>query len=218
MIALLYHDVIADALANESGFPGPDANHYKLSPDVFQAHLMAVPSNAANVLFTFDDGGASALDPCADLLESSGVRGLFFVPSDWIGHAGFSTASDLRTLHHRGHMVGSHSASHPVPISALSDSQLAREWQVSRERLEQVLGAAVTDASVPGGFTSSRVEAAAAEAGYTRLFTSQPRRSERTVSGMKVFGRFSVTRSTSLDTVSKVLAGDGLPWTRQAVL
>jgi peptidoglycan/xylan/chitin deacetylase (PgdA/CDA1 family) len=218
VIALLYHDVIDDARAETSGFPGADANHYKLSPESFASHLAAGPSSASLVLFTFDDGGVSALSPCADLLENAGVRGLFFVPSDYIGQRGFCTATQLRMLHERGHLIGSHSASHPVPISSLSDAALADEWSRSRRILQQAIGADVLDASVPGGFTSARVEGSAADAGYARLFTSQPTQSVRTLRSMHIHGRFSITRSTSLDLVAQVLDGRQLPWLRQAAL
>ncbi len=218
MISLLYHDVIDDVLAETSGFSGADANHYKLSPETFASHLTAGPANASHVLFTFDDGGVSALSPCADLLEQCGVRGLFFVPSDYIGQPTFCTAAQLRALHQRGHQIGSHSASHPVPISDLSDQGLAEEWARSRQVLQDAIGADVRDASVPGGFTSARVEGAAADAGYARLFTSQPTQSVRTLRGMQIHGRFSITRSTPVDLVAQVLAGRQLPWLRQAAL
>lgn len=218
MITLLYHDVVDDADAEKSGFPGPDANHYKLPPAVFSAHLGAVPADTTRVTFTFDDGGLSAVSPCADLLEQAGIRGLFFVPSDFIGQPGFCTGEQLRSLHDRGHVIGSHSASHPVPISQLSDSALADEWTRSRSALQDAIGADVIDASVPGGFTSARVEDFAVDAGYKRLFTSQPTRSVRMLRGMQIYGRFSVTRATTTETVTEVLNGGHVHWLRQMAL
>jgi peptidoglycan/xylan/chitin deacetylase (PgdA/CDA1 family) len=218
MISLLYHDVIDELHAESSGFPGADANHYKLSPATFAAHLSGGSFNEANVLFTFDDGGISAISPCADLLEQAGLRGLFFVPTDYIGRPNFCTFTEIRQLHERGHLIGSHSASHPVPISMLSDSGLSDEWSRSRRVLQDAIGADVRDASVPGGFTSARVEAFAADAGYERLFTSQPTRSVRTRNGMQIHGRFSITRRTPVDLVAQVLSGRRMPWLRQAAL
>lgn len=218
MICMLYHDVIDDARAHESGFGGADANHYKLSPEVFAAHLDAGPSSSPDVLFTFDDGGISALVPTADLLESRGVRGLFFIVSDRIGDRGFCTAADLRELHARGHAIGSHSASHPVPISALSDAALADEWVRSRNVIADAIGADVTTASVPGGFNSPRVTDAAAAAGYGALYTSEPTRALRMHGAMRIHGRFSVTRATATAVVGDVLHGRPLPWVRQRLL
>jgi peptidoglycan/xylan/chitin deacetylase (PgdA/CDA1 family) len=216
MIVLMYHDVVDDARADRSGFQGPAANHYKLAPATFAAHLAAGPAASPQVLFTFDDGGCSAVDPCAELLEAAGVRGLFFVPSDYIGTPGFCTGAQLRELLTRGHTIGSHSASHPVPMSKLDDAALADEWARSRRVLEEVLGSKVHDASVPGGFTSRRVEQAAMQAGYARLFTSEPTRTVRALNAMTIHGRYGVTRSTSLATIAGVLAGDRGPWWSQS--
>jgi len=73
---------------------------------------------------------------------------------------------------------------------------MRREWRDSRARLEDVLSAPVTVASVPGGYYSRAVAMAAAESGIRMLFTSEPRRSVTTVDGTAVVGRFSVTRRT----------------------
>ncbi len=96
VITLEYHDVIAGTDWNSSGFPGNSANSYKMSAALFDAHLDAVgriandtgrdvreidfarPS-APVVMFTFDDGGSSALHPIADALERHGWRGHFLV-------------------------------------------------------------------------------------------------------------------------------------------
>ena len=216
MITLMYHDIVEDQFADTSGFIGADANHYKLSPETFAAHLASAKFDASRVVLTFDDGGVSALSPCADILELSGMRGLFFIPTDFIGRPGHCSAEHLRQLSARGHLLGSHSASHPVPISQLPASLLADQWSRSRAVLQDLIGSDIKDASVPGGFTSDRVEQAAADAGYRRLLTSAPTRFVRHVGDMRVYGRFSITRSTSVGTVARVIAGQNLPWLKQA--
>jgi len=218
MITLLYHDVVERAGLMTTGFQGADADVYKLEPDAFESQLGSGPSSSASVLYTFDDAGVSALTRCADLLHKHRVTGLFFVPTAFIGEPGFCSRDDLRTLHERGHLIGSHSVTHPVPMSGLSDEDLTREWSESRRVLEEILNTSVTDASVPGGFTSARVESAAAAAGYARLFTSQPARRIRRRDGMTIHGRFSVTRGTPTIVVARVLKGSQLPWVKQAVL
>ncbi|MFN8580281.1 MAG: hypothetical protein U0163_04795 [Gemmatimonadaceae bacterium] len=91
-MALEYHDVVSGERFEESGFSGAAARTYKMTDVRFDAHCAAVaadgvaivsdirqPTSAQRVaLFTFDDGGASALDP-ADILERFGWRGHFFV-------------------------------------------------------------------------------------------------------------------------------------------
>jgi peptidoglycan/xylan/chitin deacetylase (PgdA/CDA1 family) len=213
--ALIYHDVLADGGPDDSGFAGADALSYKLTETQFHRHLdlvaatlgtgapLCLPDPAAAdsavnaVVLTFDDGGASAPLRILPALRERGWRAHFFVTTDCIGTKGFMTPAGLRELHTAGHVVGSHSASHPKRMSYLTPEAMRREWHDSRARLEDLLGAPVTAASVPGGYYSPRVATAAAEAGLRLLFTSEPRRSVTTVDGATVLGRFSVTRRTS---------------------
>jgi peptidoglycan/xylan/chitin deacetylase (PgdA/CDA1 family) len=212
--ALIYHDVLADGGPDDSGFAGADALSYKLTEMQFHRHLGLIaaalgvgtplclsdgPVEAAvgdAVILTFDDGGASAPTRILHALSERGWRAHFFVTTDFIGARGFSTPQGLRELHAAGHVVGSHSASHPLRMSRLSREAMCHEWRDSRARLEDLLGAAVTAASVPGGYYSRTVASAAAESGIRVLFTSEPRRSVTTVAGIAVLGRFSVTRRT----------------------
>src|SRR5205823_1161876 len=42
MTALMYHDVVPAGAEDSSGFPGRDAALYKVTPDLFEAHLAAI--------------------------------------------------------------------------------------------------------------------------------------------------------------------------------
>ena len=213
--AFIYHDVLADDGPDDSGFAGADALSYKLSERQFQRHLELIASAlgagtpqcftdraaamtmSGAVVLTFDDGGASAPTRILAALQERGWRAHFFVTTDFIGTRGFVTPAGLRELQAAGHIIGSHSASHPLRMSYLAPETMRREWRDSRARLEDLLNAPVMVASVPGGYYSQTVATAAAEAGIRVLFTSEPRRSVNVVDGTAVVGRFSVTRRTS---------------------
>ena len=223
--ALIYHDILVDGGPDDSGFGGADALSYKLTETQFHRHLdliaaalgvgapLCLPDPAAAatvggaVVLTFDDGGASAPTRILRALRARGWRAHFFVTTDFIGTKGFVTPGGLRELHTAGHIVGSHSASHPMRMSYLAPEAIRREWRDSRARLEDLLGAPVTAASVPGGYHSRAVATAAAEAGIRVLFTSEPRRSVMTVDGIAVVGRFSVTRRTGDGDVVSLASG-----------
>jgi peptidoglycan/xylan/chitin deacetylase (PgdA/CDA1 family) len=213
--ALIYHDVLSDDSADDSGFAGADAASYKLPMWTFTKHLAllesamrgarpACLSGAASVqalqnrqiVLTFDDGGASAVGRIAGSLGERGWAAHFFVPSSFIGQRGFLTASGIRQLHANGHVLGSHSATHPVRFSHLSSAAIRAEWRDSCDRLADVLGAPVVTASVPGGYYSDRVGLVAAECGVEVLFTSEPTCALKRIGSMWVAGRFSVTRRT----------------------
>jgi peptidoglycan/xylan/chitin deacetylase (PgdA/CDA1 family) len=227
-LALLYHDVVPKDRFELSGFQSPDANIYKLNSDEFERHLDSVAATggkpvtifdqASNsgrrLMLTFDDGGASAPD-IADRLEQRGWRGHFLVTTDFIGTAEFVSESQIRELHRRGHIVGSHSCSHPPRMSACNSEQLDSEWQNSVRRLSDIVGEKVKLASIPGGYYSREVAAAASRAGIRVLFTSEPVTLSHTVGECLVVGRFGVQQGVPREWVAAVVSGSVLPrWQR----
>ena len=123
----------------------------------------------------------------------------------------------IRDIAGRGHIVGSHSCSHPLRIGHCSWPQLVNEWTRSRATLEDIIGADVREASVPGGDFAPQVAEAAARAGFTRLFTSEPTRGERQAFGLAVVGRYTIQQWTTADDVAGLLSGAWLPCMRQVV-
>jgi peptidoglycan/xylan/chitin deacetylase (PgdA/CDA1 family) len=217
--ALMYHDIAPPAQRETVGFDGPLAARYKLTPLAFEAHLDALEATGLEVgtadrvqtpqlSLTFDDGGASAL-LAANALEQRGWRGHFFVTSGRIGTPGFLTAEDVRELVSRGHLVGSHSDTHPTYMGRLTAAQLDREWTRSRALIGEILGVAPITASVPGGYLSRAVVASAAAAGYEILFTSEPtarvRRGE-----IELRGRYTIWATTPPRTAAAYARGERL--------
>ena len=101
-------------------------------------------------LFTVDDGGVSYYTFVADRLEERGWRGHCFVSTDAIDTRGFLSSGQIRELDRRGHVIGSHSASHPSRFSSCAPSRMNEEWARSRSVLEDLLGHEVRTASLPG--------------------------------------------------------------------
>ena len=238
--SLLYHDVVAGEGFAASGFAGGDADIYKLRREAFAAHLDAVcavarpaapldallaassagvaDGAARAVLFTFDDGGEGAHAHTAPLLEARGWRGYFFIATDWIGRTGFLDAGQIADLHRRGHVIGSHSCSHPTRMSSLPDARILAEWRDSVRRLEDVIGAPVRVGSVPAGFYSPRVAELAFESGLSALFNSEPTAAVRQVASGAVLGRFSIMRDDTPTLPRAFAAGEPIPALRQALL
>lgn len=240
-VTLLYHDVIAEGdHFDSSGRPGRAPASFKLSERSFDAHLDLLRAVAAappllvtelagsqgapegqaplHLMLTFDDGGVSAHSLVADRLESIGWRGHFLVTSGCVGESGYLTGSQMRELRDRGHLIGSHSATHPMRMSALPTEKLIEEWSTSARTLEDILGEPVTVASVPGGYYSRKVGEAAASSGIRYLFNSEPTLRIGEVSGCAIIGRYSLRRGSSPDRAADLaLARFGLR-TREATL
>lgn len=229
VVTLLYHDIVASDF-DESGFPGRDAARYKLRYDEFDQHLAAIraadvatPGSASDIvsdseerllLFTVDDGGVSAL-AIADRIERLGWRGQFFVTTARIGTRAFLARADIRDLGARGHVIGSHSHTHPYRISELPAAELDREWRHSIGILSDICGEPVATASVPGGFYAPRVAHAAQSAGVRVLFTSEPTTHVESVGACAVVGRFTIYRGMGPVAAANLARGWPLALARQ---
>lgn len=216
-ISLLYHDLALPGHPTSSGFQGADADLYKLDESLFRDHLDGIArcrTQPDHRLFTFDDGGDSA-GYIGSLLSQRGWHGYFFVATDFIGTTGFMDPADVQALARDGHTIGSHSCSHPLRMAALSRERLLQEWKSSRAILEDLLGRSITAASIPGGYYSRVVAEAAADAGFEELFTSEPVARPWRIGPMRVFGRFSVQRTTTAAQVAALVQGDALPRLQQ---
>jgi peptidoglycan/xylan/chitin deacetylase (PgdA/CDA1 family) len=230
LVSLLLHDVY-EANAAESGFSDALAQRYKLRLGEFDRLLdaidgeqpgVALVASAAGTLgtglaVTVDDGGRSYFTLVADRLEARGWRGHAFVTTGMIGRQGFLTASDLRDLDRRGHVIGTHSATHPQRFSACPWDRMVAEWADSRSALEDVLGRHVEVGSLPGGYLSRRAARAAAEAGLRVLFTSEPVVRPWSIDGCVLLGRFTVRPGESPAALAALAAGSRTPWLRQRV-
>ncbi len=230
-VTLVYHDVVAPDAPGPSGIEGGDADIYKLPRDEFEAQMRELarvvrrPPVTADallkgategaVLLSFDDGGVSAFETTAAILEARGWRGTFFVVTDWIGRPGFLNAAEIRSLRERGHAIGSHTCSHPPRFSKLSLSEMRDEWTRSAAELARILGEAPVAASVPCGDYSRQVAESARSAGYRMLFNSEPVTRVRDFDGCLIAGRFSVQRGNSAATAAALAAHQWLPRTRQ---
>ena len=208
-VSLLFHDVYASD-PFESGFRSPAADRYKLSVPHFEAQLDGL--GKAPALLTFDDGGVSYYTLVADRLEALGLRGHCFVSTDFIGERGFMSAAQIRELDSRGHIFGTHSASHPARFSALTAARMRDEWMGSRRRLEDVLGRAVIIGSVPGGYFSRDVARAAADTGLRTLFTSEPTTQPCIVDACTLIGRFTIRHGHPPDMARRFASAS--PWAR----
>ena len=213
----MFHDVIGRFLANDTGFQGSGPDRYKIRIELLEAvsayiEQQGMPTASditeaicrSSVVLTFDDGGASMVE-VAEVLERRGQRGWFFVTTDLIGTPGFLDGDAVRDLHVRGHVIGSHSASHPDPMRSLDGDQLRKEWLDSRDRLSDLCGAPIEAAAVPGGASSTSVERAAFAAGYQVLFDSRVSYSVRSRNGGSILGRFAIHSHSSVLHVHRII-------------
>jgi len=230
-LSIAYHDVTDGSNGELLGYKAL----YKLSRDDFHKHILSIRQQGAEVavssidryrewgghvpvFLTFDDGELGAYTCVADELEQYGWRGHFFITTNWIGQAGFLDRAQIRELRSRGHVIGSHSCSHPARMSHLTREELKREWSESCAILSDILGEPVKVASVPDGFYSRKVGKVAAAAGIQVLFTSEATAATSILNGCLILGRYFIQIHTPSSTSGAIAAGQMWPRWRQTAL
>jgi peptidoglycan/xylan/chitin deacetylase (PgdA/CDA1 family) len=234
-IVLMYHDVIEEGQSpDSSGFRGSAAAVYKLAKSNFEQHLDAIvrtaadrdigldanpmqPDQGSGLILTFDDGGISAVSPVASLLHKHRIQGYFFIVTDHLDHPGFLRRSDITRLHNEGHIIGTHSCSHSVPMARLGFTAMVEEWQKSRELLSELIGQEVTLGSVPGGIFARTVAESAAAAGLKVLFTSEPTTRVNQINGCLILGRYHLRHSSTPAFAAQLARGGAFACGRQSL-
>ena len=210
-VVLMYHCVYKES-TTESGFQNDSALMYKVAVDNFESQVRTIADFLKKnripndiVEFTFDDGGISFYTTIAPVLERHNFKGIFFVATKYIGTSLFMTKEQVKALENRGHIVGSHSDSHPENIAALDYSAIEREWKDSCCQLTDILGHEINIASIPNGDISYDVIKAANAAAIKTLYTSEPTTRIRNVGGVNLIGRYVVYNNSTTDDVLKII-------------
>ena len=204
-IVLMYHDLYIQSGA-ESGFQNESAFQYKIQVDEFEKQVKAVVDYCREhieiqVDFTFDDGGVSFLTLAAPILEKYGLKGIFFISTEYINTPLFLSSAQLQELSDRGHHIGSHAHSHK-PLTTLSENEITKEWVNSINLIKPYTTTNIS-ASIPNGDENSIVRKKALEAGINKLYTSVPTTRTKRFYGMPVFGRYVIYQGmTSTDVIA----------------
>jgi peptidoglycan/xylan/chitin deacetylase (PgdA/CDA1 family) len=215
--SLLFHDVTDHP--SESGFQRAAAAPYRYTTGAFDAVLEAIARSpfrpalvtevdfsavGSALLLTFDDGGKSA-QYIGERLAARGWRGHFLVTTSLIDTPTFLSKQQIREVHTQGHIVGSHSHSHPNIFRDLTWEQMLEEWSVSRAILAEITGQECSVASVPGGDSSHEVWRSASNSGIRFLFTSDPSLSVTRVDDCRVLGRVCPKAGTPIATIEQLV-------------
>src|SRR5579871_959490 len=196
-MVLAYHEVM------------PESNYaYCVTAASFAEQLRALDSlkktKSLSAQITVDDGEQSQFHNAAPLLAEHGFKATYFVTPGLIGTAAkFLGWDDFRALQAAGHSVQSHGWSHKF-LTFCSEAELAHELLASKQSLEDNLGSAVEEISVPGGRWDRRVFHACTAAGYRRVYVSLPW-VETEIDGVEVIGRFMVRRNTTIVELEKIV-------------
>ena len=162
-----------------------------IQPDLLLRQVRAL-SRFRQVHVTFDDAFRSAATVFPDL-DRLGVPVQIFVCTRYalvgapltIPELAGDDPEQLATMNwdelrehaDRGIAIGSHAVSHPH-LTTLSEDELRRELNESKEEIEDRLGRSCEDLAYPYGENDGRVRGAARAAGYQRAYALRGSRSD----------------------------------------
>ena len=180
-----------------------DAAHFEQQVELFAQHHQR-PGLGVLPEITFDDGHRSDHELALPILDRHGLQAHFFITAGWTGtRARYMDWPQLQELHRAGQSIGAHGWSHRL-LTQCSPADLRTELNTSRKLLEDRLGVPIHTLSLPGGRSNRRVLEACREAGYTQVYTSQPR--VEPDPSAPTLGRLNLLGDTTLDWLAGLLA------------
>jgi len=141
------------------------SNDYRFRAEITQAE--------GELEITFDDGFRGLYENFSLFVDRK-IPVRIFLVSGFIGKKGYLGASEIREMAKTGLLyVGSHSRTHQN-LDTLPREELIEELAGSKKKLEDLLGIPVETLCFPRGRFSDPVLEEAADAGYTKLYSSLP--------------------------------------------
>ena len=144
--------------------------------------------------------------------------GCFFVTANYIGTRGFVDAASIRDLDRARARRRQPFVLAPAENRALLRRAASRRMEPEPRHHLRHRRPRITAASVPGGDFHPAVAEAAADAGFSDLFTSEPATESRPAFGLTLHGRFIIRSWTPARTAAALAAGDSLPLAREALV
>jgi peptidoglycan/xylan/chitin deacetylase (PgdA/CDA1 family) len=138
-----------------------------------------------SILITFDDGWKSVYTDAFPILKEFGFPYTVFLYKNYIDGGGKALTLPMieEMLAAGGMSIGSHSVSHPYPLTVKScrkkgpkvyDAYLRKEMGESKRFIESKFPVKVTTYAYPGGFYTEEMLPLAEEFGYAYAFTVIP--------------------------------------------
>jgi peptidoglycan/xylan/chitin deacetylase (PgdA/CDA1 family) len=145
---------------------------------VGQQHTISLHELAAgefapgDVVLTFDDGFEDALTTVLPILKARGMRGTFFIVTDWVGKPGFLDWAGIEKLRDAGMEIGSHTVDH-ARLAELREGRVESELRDSKRILQERLHIPIEAVAYPYNSVRAWIIDAARDAGY-RIGVSGP--------------------------------------------
>jgi peptidoglycan/xylan/chitin deacetylase (PgdA/CDA1 family) len=182
-----------------------------------------------SILITFDDGWKSVYTDAFPILKEFGFPFTIFLYKNYVDGGGKAlTLPMIQEMAANGASIGSHSVSHPYPLTVKSfrkkgpdayDAYLRKEMGESKRFLESKFPAKVTTYAYPGGYFTEEMIKLGGEFGYDFMFTVLPGKIKRGLPNEKLpryivlgnYDKIFEIATTFREGPSAAAAGGGLP-------
>ncbi len=144
-----------------------------------------------SVLLTFDDGWKSVYTDAYPILKEFGFPFTIFLYKNYVDGGGKALSSTMiEEMIQNGASIGSHSVSHPYPITVKSyrkkgenafDAYLRKEMGESKRFLESKFPVKINTYAYPGGFFTAEMLKLGQEFSYDFMFTVLPGKIKRSL-------------------------------------
>tara|TARA_S200000501_G_scaffold346766_1_gene360522 strand:- start:1578 stop:2354 length:777 start_codon:yes stop_codon:yes gene_type:complete len=190
-----------------------DLNQYQT--DTFETieSNLSLTSIKSITRITVDDGGGSSFQ-IAKFLKNKNIKAYFFIVTDFIGKPNFLCEDEIKQIYEMGHVIGSHSHTHPHPFNLLTNDQIRYEINKSKDILEKLLNVPIKIFSVPGGEISKRVLRTLSDPimSLDEIYISTPYKGLKKFKFSnltKIYGRLCIEADTPDLKISKYILGKG---------
>lgn len=124
-------------------------------------------------MISFDDAHYSC-NTISALLDDRGLKGTFYIVSDWIGTNGALTLAETLSIHDRGHDIGTHSKTHET-ATTIGDSAYFTNQQICRKWIRDNISPRAADHAAPiGGMTTANLISMMQRAGFKSIRKATP--------------------------------------------
>ena len=162
--------------------------------------------NRALVSLTFDDGYNTEFSNGLPLLQKYGFNSTQFIATGLLNTPGYMTSAQVKQLYQAGQEIGSHTVSHS-DLTSLTASQYDNELAQSKNTLQQLIGAPVTDFAFPEGVYNSAVTT------VTKKYYSSSRGVENGLNSKDNFNAYDIKVQDIFSSTSTEQVAD---WVKQA--
>lgn len=171
---IFYHDIHDETVYTDMG------THIT----IFKEHINTILNQGFEIVpkitkkyrqisICLDDGFRGVWDN-RDFFNDNNIKPTIFIAVDLIGKDGYLNIEEIKELYRLGFNFQGHSWTH-TNLTKYSQEELYKELFLSKQAIETLTNNVISEICFPQGFYSDLVVEEARKAGYTKLYTSDPK-------------------------------------------